>query len=120
MNYKKIFLGLIFSGLFFGAFAADKNVEAKISKVTVYLNGAQVKRSGSTSVAAGKSSLIIDNLPSNIDVNSIQASGKGDFTILAVNYKNRDYNSNEYPQSILDLQNEISDLSDSISFNDKI
>lgn len=120
MKYTKLFLGLLFSGLFFGSFAADKNVDAKISKVTVYLNGAQVKRSGATSVAAGKSSIVVDNLPSNIDVNSIQASGKGDFTILAVNYKNRDYNSNEYPQSILDLQDEISDLSDSISFNDNL
>lgn len=106
----------MFSGLFFGAFAAEKNIDAKITKVTVYLNGAQVQRTSASNLVAGKSTLVIENLPSNIDPNSIQASGKGEFTILAVNYKTRNPNLVELPLEIQNLQDDIQVIEDSMAY----
>lgn len=117
---KTIFLSLILSGFFVLVKAENKAVETKITKATVYLNGAQVQRTGAASIPVGKTTLVVENLPSNIDPNSIQASGKGSYTILAVNYKNRNYNTKEVPQKVAELQKEIRAVEDSISYLDNV
>lgn len=62
-------------------------VDAQIDKATVFLNGAQLFHTGSVSLPAGQSDIIIQGLSTSLDQNSIQGGGKGDFTILDIQYR---------------------------------
>lgn len=64
-----------------------QKIASKVQKVTVFLNGAQVNRTAQVNVAAGNSTLIFDGLSPDIDVQSIQVNGAGDFTILSVKHE---------------------------------
>jgi uncharacterized protein (TIGR02231 family) len=81
----------ILLALFIGthAFAGidEKKVESKIDKVTVFLSGAQVHRSGSFNIGAGTSNIVLDGVSPYIDPNSLQARGTGDFTIMDVKFE---------------------------------
>lgn len=59
---------------------------SKISKVTVYLSGAQVERSSQVNIAPGTTSMLFDNLSNDIDENSIQISGLDNASILSINF----------------------------------
>ncbi|MDE0598146.1 MAG: DUF4140 domain-containing protein, partial [Dokdonia donghaensis] len=59
---------------------------SKISKVTVYLSGAQVERSSQVTIAPGTTSILFDNLSNDIDENSIQISGLDNASILSINF----------------------------------
>ncbi|PWK80260.1 uncharacterized protein (TIGR02231 family) [Mucilaginibacter oryzae] len=65
----------------------EQKMASKVQKVTVFLNGAQVNRTAQVNVAAGNSTLIFDGLSPDIDVQSIQVNGAGDFTILSVKHE---------------------------------
>ena len=65
----------------------EKPVTSKITNVTVFLNKAQVTREGKIRLDAGKSSLILKGLTSQLDQQSIQVSGKGNFTILGISHQ---------------------------------
>jgi uncharacterized protein (TIGR02231 family) len=55
-----------------------------VKEVKVYLNGAMVSRTGKSSIDAGTTKIVFENLSSTINAQSISVSGKGDFTILSV------------------------------------
>src|SRR5258705_12352399 len=61
-----------------------KNIDSKIQKVTVFLEGAQVQRSAKTSLAAGKFELVITNISPSIDKQSIQVKVDDNITVLSV------------------------------------
>lgn len=62
----------------------QKNIESKVTKVTVFPQGAQVIRTAHTSVSGGRSELTFIGLSPYIDMSSIQVSGEGAFTIVSV------------------------------------
>jgi len=78
--------------------AKDKKLKTKITDVTVFLNGAQVTREGSTTIPAGKSTLKFDGVTPLLRRESIQVQGEGDFTILSINY-HMDLIQHERPDS---------------------
>ena len=55
--------------------AAEFNVETEIEAVTVYPSGAEVTRTATATVTAGDHQLILDNLPGEIDPQSIRVDG---------------------------------------------
>lgn len=57
-----------------------------LSKVTVYLSGAQIERTTEVLVTEGTNSFLLDNLSNDIDENSIQISGLGNASILSINF----------------------------------
>src|SRR4026207_450707 len=61
-----------------------KNLESKIDKVTVFLEGAQVQRSAKTSLSAGKMELVFTNISPSIEKQSIQVKADGNITVLSV------------------------------------
>ena len=67
-------------------YSTENTITSKISLVTVYLNGAQVERTSTTTVKDGTTTFIFDNLSNTIDENSIQVSGLGEASILSINY----------------------------------
>ncbi len=65
----------------------QKNIDTKIEKATVFLNGAQINRSGKVAVPTGNSEIIFKGISPYINKQSIQVKGEGDFTVLSVIYK---------------------------------
>jgi uncharacterized protein (TIGR02231 family) len=71
--------------LSFPLLAADPTgVTSQIKEVTVFLQGAQISRQARINIAKGTSTLIFTELPVDIDPQSIQARGEGNFIILSL------------------------------------
>lgn len=64
----------------------DKVVPSKISKVTVYSQGAQVYRSASYSINKGVTEVIIEGISPRIDPKSLQVKATGNSIILDTKY----------------------------------
>jgi hypothetical protein len=89
-NMKSITLIAIFWAFyaqFIQANQVEKDLETEIAGVTVFLQGAQVKRTANIQVTSGKSIFKIINLSPYIDEKSIRVKGHGPYTIQSVNYQ---------------------------------
>lgn len=64
-----------------------KSLPSEIYAVTVFLNGAQVSREAATDLSPGTQRLQLTDLPADLDTESIQVKGEGDFTILSVSHQ---------------------------------
>ena len=64
--------------------AEPQEVNSTIKQVTVYLHGAQISRQGRINLQKGPVTLAFRDLPVNIDPQSIQAKGEGNFVILSI------------------------------------
>lgn len=67
--------------------ATEKKVKSEIKEVTVFLNGAQVKRTASAQLEAGRNELHFQGLPLSLDQKSLQFSANAPITILSINYQ---------------------------------
>jgi uncharacterized protein (TIGR02231 family) len=66
-------------------YASDPiEVTSQIREVTVFLKGAQVTRQAKVTLPKGGSAVVFRELPVNIDPQSIQARGEGNFVILSL------------------------------------
>ncbi|MBK8290822.1 MAG: DUF4140 domain-containing protein [Flammeovirgaceae bacterium] len=65
----------------------DKPVDSKISDVTVFLNKAQITREVKTRLEAGRTNLIVTGLTAQLDPQSIQVKGQGNFVILGISHQ---------------------------------
>lgn len=86
---------------------AEKPVESKIRAVTVFLNRAQVTRDVKTRVDAGKSSIVLTGLTAQMDVESIQAKGKGSFIILGISHRQNFLSELNLPKGLQVLKDSI-------------
>lgn len=99
--------GLIFAGLP-GAFSQpEKAVESEIRDITVFLARAQVTRTVKTRLEAGRTSLVIGGLASQLDPNSIQVAGKGNFIILGTNHRQNFLQDVNMPKSLRVLKDSL-------------
>ncbi|WP_290534415.1 DUF4139 domain-containing protein [Alistipes sp.] len=60
-------------------------VKTAVEKVTLFIDGAQVTRTGQVNIPAGNSVLVFTGLSSYLDDRSLQIAARGNFTITAVN-----------------------------------
>lgn len=67
--------------------STQKAIDTKIDKATVFLNGAQINRSGKVSVNPGSSEIVFSGISPYINSQSIQVKGEGSFTVLSVVHK---------------------------------
>ncbi|MBI4646670.1 MAG: DUF4140 domain-containing protein [Bacteroidia bacterium] len=107
---KKISIILIFLCLtsqYNFASEGEKIVKSAITEVTVFLSGAQITRSGNLSIPAGTTIMIFDGLPQNIDQQSIQATGKGNFTILSVLHQVNYLKTEEKSKEIIAMEDSV-------------
>lgn len=86
----------------------EKNIESKPVAITVFLDKAQVSRTASTSLEAGRYGLVLSGLSANLDPQSIQVSGKGAFSILGVSHRRNFLNEFNRPQSLKKLYDSLS------------
>ncbi|MCB9261220.1 MAG: DUF4139 domain-containing protein [Flavobacteriales bacterium] len=64
-----------------------KIIDSRITNVTVFMQGAQVTRSGKVSLPKGQSYVVFDEVSPSTNQESLKASGKGSFTILDISYR---------------------------------
>ncbi|MBK6839108.1 MAG: DUF4139 domain-containing protein [Bacteroidetes bacterium] len=73
-----------------GIFAeAIKTTDAKVSKATVYLSGAQLTCATDFTAVPGINHFVFEGVSPNLDKNSIQASAKGNFVIMDVKFETK-------------------------------
>lgn len=96
---------LIFIGTGFGQ--TDKPVDSKISRVTVFLNRAQVTREVKTRVEAGRTNLVVSGLTAQLDQQSVQVSGKGNIIILGINHNQNYLSEFNMPKKLLVLRDSL-------------
>jgi uncharacterized ubiquitin-like protein YukD/uncharacterized coiled-coil protein SlyX len=101
----------------FTAFSQEKQVKAdsKISSVTVFINGAQIKRIASVEIPVGISQVIFSGLSPEIEPQSIQAKAEGNFTILSVNRQNNFLEEQKFSLEVSELSNRIQEQQDLIA-----
>ncbi|MCO4813575.1 MAG: DUF4139 domain-containing protein [Flavobacteriales bacterium] len=95
----------------------EKIVPSKISKVTVYSQGAQIYRKANYSIGKGVTEVVIDGVSDNIDGNSLQVNATGNSIILDTKYslfypENKAITSTGLP---LKIRRKIGLLEDSIA-----
>lgn len=75
------------------ALASTVDVATKINDVTVFIDGAQVIRTGKITVPAGKSTIRAANISPFMNGESLLVKGKGQFTLFSVNHQT-DFSTN--------------------------
>ncbi|QOI96212.1 MAG: DUF4139 domain-containing protein [Flammeovirgaceae bacterium] len=85
----------------------EKPVDSKITRVTVFLNRAQVTRELKTRVEAGKTSLVLSGLTAQLDQQSVQVSGKGNFILLGINHRQNFISEFNLPKSLRVLNDSL-------------
>ncbi len=99
----------------------ETTVNSKIKNVTVFLNGAQVFRNAKVNLKKGITEVVFDSISSNINANSIQVSGKGNYVILDTKYKVVQPSLNPtppaIPKEILDRIQLLQDSLDMVNFD---
>lgn len=81
----KLWIGLLL--LSTNVLAKQTELKTTITDVTVFYNGAQVKRVGGLTLQAGEHEIVIRDATSLLKKESIQVKGEGNFTVLSVNHQ---------------------------------
>lgn len=116
---KKLFIAALSIMLIGSTYAEnEKKMDTEIDDITVFLQGAQIHRSGKVSLPKGVTKVVIEGMPQDFNKNSIQVKGRGEFIIMDVSSKlfypepEPVITSTEIPSKIL---REISLLKDSLN-----
>lgn len=81
-----------------------KNIDSKIEKVTVFLEGAQVQRNAKINLPAGKSELVFTGISPAIDKQSIQVKADNTVTILSVIHQQNHLKEQQKQEEIKELE----------------
>jgi hypothetical protein len=71
------------------SFGNEIKLNSQIDEVTVFLQGAQINRSGSATIPAGTSEVIFTGISPLLKRESLQAGTKADVSILSVHYETK-------------------------------
>jgi uncharacterized protein (TIGR02231 family) len=105
--FAVILAGLILAGAPAAFSQPDKPVDSEIRDITVFLARAQVTRTVKTRLDAGRTSLVIGGLASQLDPNSIQVAGKGSFLILGTSHRQNFLQDVNMPKSLRVLKDSL-------------
>lgn len=105
-----LFSFIVFCGQQTIAQSKKQNVSSKIEQVTVFTSGAQVSRKAKVNLQAGKTELVFSGISPNIDVQSIQVKGFGNFTILSVIHQTNYLNEQKRREETSTLENQQANL----------
>ncbi len=87
-----------------------KNVDSKILKVTVYIDGAQITRTARASINAGATDIVFGNLSPYLDKSSVSVEAKGGFTVLSVTQQINHLNEQKKKEEVDALQKRKEDF----------
>lgn len=98
------------------ALAADPQpVVSVVKEVTIFQNGAQVTRTGTHRVSAGRSELVFKDLSTHILEKSIQLKAEGEITIMSVRFQMNYLEAAGKQGEIKSLETEYEALADRIA-----
>lgn len=91
----------------------ELSVKTKITEVTIYPDRARVTRTGSAEIELNTQQLLIDDLPAELDVNSVRVMGKGSakVTILGVDLRTT-YHRETPDEQLRELETKFAALQD--------
>jgi len=92
--------------LLFSSILIAAELNTKIESVTVYINGAQITRTGNLSLKPGKSVIECKGISPYINSQSLSVKGIGNFTILSTSLKN-DFSDQKVDDAKTDSLNTI-------------
>lgn len=84
MSDKKICLTIVLVYSYLLGISQEVILTSKVESATMYFNGAFVKRKAQTTLLKGKTKILLDEIPSSSDINSIQISADENTKILSV------------------------------------
>lgn len=113
---KKIILIALVAFLVLPAMA-QKNVNSKIKKVTVFLSGAQIYRTATTSLKKGRTDVVFSGLSTRLMSNTIQVKGKGNFTIMSVHHQINYLKKAKLDKRIKEMQDSVALLTGEKNLN---
>nr|WP_321235375.1 mucoidy inhibitor MuiA family protein [uncultured Psychroserpens sp.] len=91
-----------------------KGTATTLEDVTVYLSGAQIKRTASIKIPIGTTEFVFNKLSPNIQESSIQVSGLKNASILSINYGINYLSKQDTSQDVEVIQEQIAHLQDQI------
>ena len=106
---------LAFSPIIAFAQAKQQPVISTIQHVTVFFNGAQVMRAANAPLSTGKTELIFKGLTPNMDAQSMQVKGEGDFIVMSVVHQMNYFEEPEKKDTVKILEQQRDILADKIS-----
>ncbi|MCM8569991.1 mucoidy inhibitor MuiA family protein [Gramella jeungdoensis] len=115
---KYLLCVLMISTQVFSQTYPEKNLNTKITDVTVFLQGAQVTRKGETRISSGETKIILENLSPFMDDKSVQVKAEGDFTVISVKHKLDYLNEREKSNEIDSLQERIENIESQIALQE--
>ncbi|WP_290795608.1 DUF4139 domain-containing protein [Flavihumibacter sp. UBA7668] len=86
--------------------------DSKIESVTVFLKGAEIKRTGTAQLPLGKSELVLSGISTDIESPSVQVKLEGDLTILSVGVRKNFLQEEKIRDEVKQLQDQIEALED--------
>ncbi|WP_271767723.1 mucoidy inhibitor MuiA family protein [Aquimarina algiphila] len=98
----------------------EKKTVSTIEEVTVYLTGAQIKRTTSVNIKPGINDIILHDLSPSIDENSIQISGLKNNSIVSINFNINYLEKKQQSEELKSLKNKLQKLLLERSNNDNI
>ncbi len=97
-----------------------QTVNSEIKKVTVFTKGAQVVRTGTHAISAGKTELVFAGISPRIDKQSIQVKGDGDFTIMSVSHRINYLKQQAISDEIDQLLKKQTELNEQVTYTNSI
>ena len=96
------------------------SIETKMEQVTVFMKGAQVKRTAKQLITSGKQEIVFTGISTDIEKQSVQVKADGKLTILSVRVQ-RDYlKEQEVREEIKLLQKKHLELNERITMTSKM
>src|SRR5687768_777836 len=77
---------------------------SQVDEVTVFLQGAQINRSGSVTVPAGTSEIIFNGISPLLKRESLQAGTKANVSILSVHYETKTVEKVQNKEELQELE----------------
>jgi uncharacterized protein (TIGR02231 family) len=93
----------------------EKTVKSDIKDVTIFLNGAQINRTGETYLNQGTTYILFQNLSPYINPSTVQVKGEGNFTILSVRSQLNYLNSIAITKEVKQINDSIELLQEDLS-----
>ncbi|MDP4188974.1 MAG: mucoidy inhibitor MuiA family protein, partial [Bacteroidota bacterium] len=114
-NFILIVLTLVIATGLFAQAPSKKEVETKIDKVTIFLNGAQVSRKANIHLVKGKTEYVLKGLSPYMSPQSLQVKIGADVTILSVVHQINHLVEQQKKQDIEELETKKQALADQIT-----
>lgn len=107
MKMRSIVIAVLLLNVAVAFGQVEKPVESKITNVTVFLSKAQVTREVRTRLEAGKTTIVLTGLTASLDLESIQAAGKGNFVILGISHRQNFLDELNLPKGLKVLRDSL-------------